>query len=280
MLTSSHVLPGACDAHIHIYDARFAPHPGRQLLPGCTAADYRAQLQQPLGLQRTVVVTPTVYVTDNRVTLDAIAQLGSANTRGVAVLHPDVSDATLAELHAGGIRGIRFTLFDPATAVTTVEMIEPLAARVAPLGWHLQLHMRADQIVAEAPLLKRLTCPLVFDHMARLPRPDGFARDAFEVVKALLDRGHTWIKLSGPYLDARGPAYEGSFAAAQALVRVAPERMVWGSDWPHPTEKTQRPDDAGLFALLAAWVPDAKLRQKVLVDNPQRLYDFDATTTS
>ena len=271
------VKPGACDAHIHIYDARFAPQAGKELLSGCTVQDYQRDIQHVLGTQRTVIVTPAVYGTDNRVTLDAIAQLGIANARGVAVLHPDVSDAELQALHAGGIRGIRFTLFDPTTAVTSFDMIEPLAERVHALGWHVQLHLRAEQIVAHAALIDRLPCSLVFDHMARLPTPDGgLNQAAFDIVKQRLNRRNTWVKLSGAYLDARGPQYEGSFTAAQALVQAAPDRMVWGSDWPHPTEKQYRPDDVALFALLAQWVPDAAMRQQILIDNAKALYGFDA----
>ena len=224
-----------------------------------------------------MIVTPAAYVTDNRVTLDAIAMLGIDQARGVAVLHPDVSDDELRTLHAGGIRGIRFTLFDPNTSVTSFEMIEPLAERVHALGWHVQLHLRPEQIVAYAALIDRLPCALVFDHMARLPTADGgLMQAAFEIIKQRLDSRNTWVKLSGAYLDACGPSYECSFAAAQALVKAAPDRMVWGSDWPHPTEK-QRPDDKALFSLFAQWVPDAELRHQILVDNANTLYGFEST---
>jgi D-galactarolactone isomerase len=173
-------------------------HAGKQLRRGCTVQDYQRDLQKMLGTQRTVIVTPAVYGTDNRVTLDAIAQLGIAKARGVAVLHPDVSDAELQTLHAGGIRGIRFTLFDPSTAVTSFDMIEPLAKRVHALDWHVQLHLRAEQIVAHATLIDRLPCKLVFDHMARLPTPDdGLNQAAFDIVKQRLGRRNTWAKLSG-----------------------------------------------------------------------------------
>jgi predicted TIM-barrel fold metal-dependent hydrolase len=141
----------------------------------------------------------------------------------------------------------------------------------------VQLHFRAEQIVAHAALIDRLPCKLVFDHMARLPTPDGgLNQAAFDIVKQRLNRRNTWVKLSGAYLDARGPQYEGSFTAAQALVQAAPDRMVWGSDWPQPTEKQQRPDDVALFALLSQWVPDAAMRQQILVGNANALYGFDA----
>ena len=262
----------ACDAHVHIYDRRF---PGlgdpARALHGATAADYRL-LQQRLGTSRTVVVTPTVYGTDNAVTLDAIEQLGRECTRGVAVLHPDVSDATLRQLDAGGVRGIRFTLFDPATSVTRFDMIEPLAKRIAPLGWHVQLHLRADQIVAHAALVERLPCPMVFDHMARLPHPGGAAHAAFGVVARLVDAGRAWVKLSGPYLDPGQPDSRAS--VVQAWVRQAPQRLVWGSDWPHPTEKINKPDDAALLDTWSRTVGDAATCERVLVGNAAGLYGF------
>jgi predicted TIM-barrel fold metal-dependent hydrolase len=262
----------ACDSHIHIYDRRFANigDPSRALADA-TASDYRG-LQKRLGTRRAVVVTPTVYGTDNAVTLDAIAQLGRDDTRGVAVLHPDVDDATLQALHAGGVRGIRFTLFDPATAVTSFDMIAPLAARIAPLGWHVQLHLRGDQIVEHAALIRSLPCPMVFDHMARLPHPQGPAHPAFEIVARLLDTQRAWVKLSGPYLDAGEP--DSRAVVARAWIARAPQRLVWGSDWPHPTEKTVTPDDAELLDRFAGWVGDAALFRRILVDNAAALYGF------
>ena len=259
---------------MHIYDAaRFPPaRPGSRMQENAGVADYQ-RLQQRIGTERTVVVQPAAYGTDNRVTLDAIARLGSA--RGVAVLFPDVSDAELETLDKGGVRGIRFTVFDPATAVTRIDMIEPLAKRVADIGWHVQIHMRGDQIVANADLLRKLPSTIVIDHMGRMPLPDGTSHDAFKVVLELVDKGSTWVKLSGAYKDTKigPPTYADATGLARAYVRAAPERMVWGSDWPHPTE-SDKPNDALLFDLLYAWAPDAAVRRRILVDNPEALYGF------
>jgi predicted TIM-barrel fold metal-dependent hydrolase len=265
----------ACDCHIHIYDAaRFPPsRPSLRMQREASAAEYRL-LQRRIGIGRVVIVTPAVYATDNAVTLDAIAQLG-AGARGVAVVHPQVSDAALAALDRGGVRGIRFTQFDPATAVTTIDMIEPLSRRVNALGWHVQIHMRGDQIAAAADLWPRLASPIMFDHMGRLPQPAGIDHPAFAIIRRLIDQGRTWVKTSGAYLDTkRGPPrYADATRVAQAFVAVAPERVVWGSDWPHPTE-TQKPDDAVLFDLLADWAPDDATRRRILVTNPETLYGF------
>ena len=186
----------ACDCHMHVYDGeRFPPpRPESRMQSNGRAADYRL-LQQRIGTSRTVVVQPAAYGTDNAVTLDAIARLG--NARGIAVVHPTVTDAELKALAQGGIRGIRFTQFDPRTAVTTFDMIEPLAKRVNDLGWHVQIHMRGDQIVDAASLWDRLPCPIVFDHLGRLPQPAGVDDPAFAIIQRLIDQGRTWVKVSG-----------------------------------------------------------------------------------
>lgn len=267
----------ACDAHMHVYDRRFGVQGAPDtLIDDATADDYRL-LQRRTGTQRTVVVQPRVHGTDNSVTLAAIRALGAAQTRGVAVVRPDVSDAELERLHAGGIRGIRFTLYTPTHATTDFAMVEPLAHRVHALGWHVQLHWSAAQLVEHAALLERLPGTVVLDHLARLPPTTPQAHPAFGLVCRLLDRGRTWIKLSGAYLDSALGAegrYADTTALAQTWVRQAPERLVWGSDWPHPTERHQVPDDAQLFDLLGDWVPDDTTRHRVLVENPARLYDF------
>jgi D-galactarolactone isomerase len=268
----------ACDCHMHIYDGeRFAPaRPESRMQVNATVADYRL-LQRRIGTTRTVVVSPAAYGTDNRVTLDAIAQLD--NACGVAVVHPTISDAELKAFAAGGIRGIRFTQADPVSATTSFDMIEPLAKRVHALGWHVQIHMRADQISAAASLWAHLPCPIVFDHLGRLPQPAGIDDPAFKVMRALIDKGRTWVKISGAYLNSKigPPSYADATKVARAFVAAAPERMLWGSDWPHPNlSVTQKPDDAVLFDLLSEWAPNDAVRRRILVENPQALYGFPA----
>ncbi len=266
----------ACDSHVHIYDERFAfAWPDLRAVSNASVAEYR-KIQERLGTTRTVVVQPAAYGTDNAVTLDALRQLGRDRARGVAVVHPSVKQAKLRTMHEAGVRGLRFTQYEPRTAVTTAEMIEPLAKRVRELGWHVQLHLRGDQIVAMAEMIERLPCTIVFDHMARLPQPQGLRHPALAIVKRLLDAGRTWVKISGAYLDSRtgSPTYSDLRPVAKALAEHAPERMVWGSDWPHPTERDTKPDDALLFDLLHEWVPHEPMRQRILVDNPARLYGF------
>jgi D-galactarolactone isomerase len=267
---------GACDSHIHIFDpARFRVLPGSQYPQGSSVAEYRL-IQTRLGTSRTVIVTPRPYGTDNRVTTDAVAQLGIANARGIAVLRPETSAEELRTLADGGICGVRFTVHNPQASVVQIDGIEPLANRIADLGWHVQLHLRADQIVQAAEMLKRLPTTLVLDHMGRLPQPEGIRHPAYGVIMNLIEKGRTWLKVSGPYQDTKigPPDYEDVGAVARAFIRAAPQRLVWGSDWPHTTEK-DKPNGANLLDLLAAWCGDDAVAGQILVDNPRALYRFE-----
>jgi D-galactarolactone isomerase len=269
--------PNACDCHMHIYDSRFPVAPNAKLRPAdATTDDYRL-FQKRIGTTRNVVVTPSTYGKDNSCTLDAMARLGTS-ARGVAVVDAGVSDAELKRLNEAGIRGIRFNLVQ--SGATTIDMLEPLSKRVNELGWHVQIHMLGDHILEAEDLLRRLPSPIVLDHLARIPEPAGVDHPAFAFVLKLIDNGRTWVKLSGAYQDTKTgpPAYGDVSKVARAYVNAAPERMVWGSDWPHPTERADaKPDDAVLFDLLADWAPDKAIRNRILVDNPAALYRFGKT---
>jgi D-galactarolactone isomerase len=268
--------PGTCDCHHHIYDAaRFTPvDPGARMQTNARVAEYRL-LQRRLGITRDIVVTPAPYVTDNRVTLDALVQLGP-NARGVAVVHPTVTDAELRMLDEGGIRGIRFSIADAAIANTNVGMIEPLSKRVAALGWHVQINMGPEAIAATDALWNRLPSQIVFDHMGHVPQPIGVNHPVYGVIRKLVDKGRTWVKLSVTYDNTKDgpPAYDDITRVAQAYVQAAPERMLWGSNWPHPNE-TNKPNDALIFDLMARWAPDEATRRRILVENPENLYGFE-----
>lgn len=262
----------AADCHIHIYDPRFQP-PLEKPSQG-TVSDYRL-LQRRLGVSRVVIVTPRNYATDNAVTREAIQQLGIDNARGVAVLRPTVTDAELKALDTAGIRGIRFTVGDPKTAVVSVDMIEPLAKRIASFGWHVQLNMPPETTAANADMLRRLPVPIVFDHLGKPPVVEGENHASHRLIRDLLDRGRAWVKLAGAYINS-GPntlTFDEATRIAQIFVKAAPQRLVWGSDWPHPGPKI-KPDDAVLFDLLSAWAPDEATRNRILVTNPQALYGF------
>jgi predicted TIM-barrel fold metal-dependent hydrolase len=262
----------ACDCHMHIYNANYPVAPSATLKPpDALVADYKL-LQERLGTSRNVVVTPSTYGTDNRVTLDAMAQIG-ATARGVAVVDTSVSDAELKRLNDLGVRGIRFNLVQ--AGATTAEMIEPLSKRINDLGWHIQIHMKGEQIAGIEDLLLRVPSPIVFDHLGRLAQPDALDSPGFKTISKLIDKGKTWVKLSGAYQDSKvgAPSYSDTIPVARAYIKAAPQRVVWASDWPHPTEK-EKPDDAILFDLLAEWAPDPASRMLILVQNPATLYGF------
>jgi D-galactarolactone isomerase len=262
----------ACDCHMHIYDSRFPVAAGAKLRPAdATVAMYRL-LQRRLGTTRNVVVTPSTYGTDNRCTLDALTQFGPA-ARGVAVADESISDEELKQLDRAGVRGLRFNL--AVGAVTTVDMIEPLAHRVEPLGWHVQINMPLDELERHRMMLRRLPVPAVFDHFGRIPLPAGEKHPAFALIMDLMREGRAYIKLSGAYLASKvgAPMYSDVTPLAHAFINAAPDQVVWGSDWPHPTE-TSKPNDAALLSLLAQWAESDELRERILVANPARLYRF------
>ena len=266
---------GATDCHIHFYDDRFPAAASATLRPpNATIEDYRL-FQQRIGTSRTVIVTPSTYGTDNRPSLEAAARLG-ASARVVAVVDDTVSDAELQQLAGHGVCGIRFNLVQKGA--TSLQMMEPLAKRVHDLGWHVQIHMLGDQILQAEDMLGRLPVPIVFDHLGRVPQPAGINHPSYRAILTLVDKGRAWVKVSGAYHDTKigPPDYADTSAVARAFIKAAPERMVWGSDWPHPTVKelANKPDDAVLFDLLSSWIPDAATLHKVLVENPEKLYGF------
>jgi predicted TIM-barrel fold metal-dependent hydrolase len=268
--------PGACDCHLHVYDSRHPAVAQAALLPpDASVADY-LPVQRRMGTSRAVLVTPSTYGADNSAMLEGLAQLGAAG-RGVAVIAGDEDDADLERLHAAGVRGVRINLSLGRT--NGPDALEPIASRIAPLGWHLQVLMPATQLVELAPVLRRLPVPLVFDHFGRVS-PASFARDpAHAVLLDLLANERAWIKLSGGYLvsptaSVEDPALD---ALARSFIGAAPHRVLWGSDWPHATASAGRqpmPDDARLVDRLAEWAGDAPTLQAILVGNPERLYGF------
>lgn len=263
---------GACDCHIHIADARFRTDFPPQYA-GATLDDYRL-LQRRLGLSRVVVVQTKIHGMDHRCLVDALQRL-EGRGRGIGVLPPETPMSELQRLHDAGMRGLRLSVWNPNDAVTNLDMLRPLANKIADLGWHVQLHALADQIVAAKDVLETLPCPVVFDHMGRLPPTVGTRHPAFDIIVDLLGREKAWLKLSGAYLNtAEGPPlYTDATSIAKAFCNAAPSRLVWGSDWPHATERTP-PDDSFLMDLLMIWAPNPAIRRQILVENPTELYDF------
>ena len=273
---SARVPQGACDSHLHVYDSRFPVAANALLLPpDASISDYR-QLQQRLGIRRAVLVTPSTYGTDNRVMLQALAVLGS-DVRGIAVIDGSESDEQLENFHAQGVRGIRLNLSSGVAG--SAQMLEPLAHRIADLGWHLQLLMSPDVLASLGDTLVRLPVQLVFDHFGRIAPVQAGTHPAHALVLALLREGRAWVKLSGGYIVSPQASTDDPDLAplARSYLCAAPDRIVWGSDWPHATASAglqPMPDDARQIDRLADWTADAELFHRVLVDNPCALYGF------
>ncbi len=273
---------GACDCHLHVYDARVPAAPGATLLPpDASVEDYR-RVQARMGTTRAVLVTPSTYGTDNTPMLAGLAQLGS-DGRGVAVLSGDEVEAHLRCLHDAGVRGARINL--SLGVVNEAASITRIARRIAPLGWHLQLLMPADQMASMAPVLRDLPVDLVFDHFGRITPAQCGTHPAHTLLLELLAAGRAWVKLSGGYLVSPTASVEdpGLDALARSFLDAAPDRVVWGSDWPHATASAGRqpmPDDARQVERLAQWTGDAQGLRQVLVLNPERLYGFAPTPSS
>ena len=268
---------GACDCHIHIYDSRYPAVPGARLTPpDASVADYR-QLQRRTGTERVVFVTPSTYGTDNGAMREALAAFGD-RARGVAVIDERIGDAELRALHDAGVRGLRMNL---SLGVThSLDQLEPLVRRVAPLGWHLQLLAPPDALAALASRLLQLPVPVVFDHLARIAPSQADTHPAHRLVLRMLDSGRAWVKLSGAYIvsETAPPDHADVDALARSYLAAAPERVVWGSDWPHASATAGHqpmPDDARQIELLAAWTRTADTLRRVLVANPAVLYGFD-----
>ena len=269
------VLPeGATDCHHHIFDPRFPRPNGRQGIWG-TVADYRL-LRRRLGLTRSVITSPQSYAFDNSCLIDALDQLGES-TRGVAAVRLDVPDAELDRLHAHGVRGIRLYLIGDSP--TPADRFVEYARRIQRLGWHIQMvAVDGNALVAAEAALQKLSCTLVIDHFGYVTQPEGIRHPSMAALCRLLDNGNVYVKLSAPYISSRfgPPDYADLDPVAMALVRTAPERLLWGTDWPHPLVTTEpKPDDAAMLDRLALWAPDAAVRYRILVENPEQLYWAD-----
>jgi D-galactarolactone isomerase len=268
------VPPGACDTHMHFYDERFPGAPGT-FLPGTFTVEQYREMQKRLGLERVIVVQPNAYADDNTVTLDAIKKLGLPNARGVAVVKRGATDAELERLTKAGMCALRIMTLHGGTL--GFDVMDELMARVHPFGWHANIQLDGRELPSHEAQIKRLPGRFVIDHTGKFLEPVGTDHAAFRSLLNLLDTGRCWVKLSAPYETSKtgAPKYEDVSRLARALVKHAPQRMLWASNWPHPSaRKPQPPEDADLLDLLLDWAPDETARRKMLSDNPADLYGF------
>lgn len=266
--------PGACDTHIHFYRTGYPRAPrGPAPPPDAWVPEYR-QLQRWLGLERVVVVQPNAYGEDNCCTLNAVAALGPA-ARAVVVVRPEVSDAELDRLTKAGARAVR--IMNLPGGALQLDMLHKVAPRIRAVGWHPIVQLDGRTLPEHEASLRRIEGDYVIDHTGKFLVPVPPEHEAFKCLLRLVERGNCYVKLSAPYeVSVAGPpGYEDVGRLAKALIRVAPERMLWASNWPHPSAAAEKyPDDADLLDLLLDWAPEQATRQKILVDNPARLYGF------
>ena len=268
-----HLPPGTCDCHAHLFGP-FDLYPVRNqsYLPASAPLGEYVRMHQVLGCSRGVLVQPSPYGTDNSA-MKAALKSGKFPLRGIALIDDATTDGELDELHWLGVLGCRIHL-SAGNAKSVLPSLPGLAARVRRLGWHLQLLLSASELPDVDRLLLSLPVPLVIDHFGMVPASEGTGSPGFQTLLRLARSGRCWFKLSAPYrVSAQPPSFPDVAPLAHALLAAAPDRCVWGTDWPHPNASFM-PNDGDLVDLLPAWIPDEALRRKVLVENPAQLYGF------
>jgi 2-pyrone-4,6-dicarboxylate lactonase len=264
---------GTCDCHVHLFgpQTRYRYDPKRRYTPPDASLDDYMKMARTLGVERAVLVQPSVYMTDNSVILDTLAA-NRFPLRAVVVFE-DVSDRELERMHELGVRGVRLNLRHAAGV--SGDIAPRMAERIKPLGWHLQFRLDPDDFVNVEPMIRQLPVDVVIDHMGQVPADEGIESPAFQAILRLARSGRAWVKLSAPYrLGKLEHPYRDVTPFVQALLEANVDRMVWATDWPHTTLTKRMPNDGDLVDLLGEWIPDASTRRKVLVDNPAKLYQF------
>lgn len=267
----------ACDCHSHIFGPAstypYTPH--RTYTPPDAPLKQYQHMLKTLGISRAVIVQPSVYGTDNRATIDAV-KAGGPNFRGVVVVDENVPERELEEMHAAGVRGVRINLLYKSGI--EVSDVRRLAERIAPFGWHLQMLIDVSEFADLRATMGELPVDTVFDHMGHMPTSIGTDHPGFQDMLSLLKDGRSWVKLSGAYriTTQTHPPYSDVTPYAKAIVAANPERVLWATDWPHPYVNVPMPNDGDLLDMLLDWAPDQATRDRILADNPAKLYGFDA----
>jgi predicted TIM-barrel fold metal-dependent hydrolase len=270
--------PGACDTHCHIFGPpdRFPFSEKRRYTPPTAPVEHYLQMLDVIGVERGVIVQPNAHGTDNRVSLDAIVR-GNGRLRGVGRIDDDTTDEDLADMDAGGIRGIRFEFVRGREGSSDLKLFERMIERVRPLGWHVELHVDPDVLIEHEAWFRALDIVCVVDHFARLHVKDGIGQPAFRLLLDLMRRDNYWTKISGADQRTDAPWPHGDVVPfAHALVEVAPDRLMWGTNWPHSNifEMGKTSNDGRLLDLMLDFAPDEAVRNMILVDNPARLFGF------
>jgi predicted TIM-barrel fold metal-dependent hydrolase len=277
----SFALPrGACDCHAHVFGPiqRYPYYPRRIYTPPDAPPAAYWQMLGALGVERAVLVQPSVYGTDNRAMLDAMAG-ETRRMRGVAVVEDSITDAELARMHELGVRGIRFNIVDvkpEEKGRLPIATVRRMAERVKPLGWHVQFLVHVDEFPDLDRTFAGFPVDIVIDHFGYMSTAKGVEHPGFRALLRLMGAGRCWVKFTGAYRISREEMpYRDVVPYAHALVAAAPERIVWGTDWPHPKHEKAMPNDGEFCDRLLEWIPDERARRLALVQNPVRLYGFD-----
>ena len=265
--------PDTCDAHCHVFGpaSKFPYAPTRSYTPEDAPKEALEALHAQLGMARAVIVQASCHGTDNRAMLDCLRS-NPARYRGVAIVDDSFTDAQYRGMHEEGVRGVRFNFMPHLGASADLEVVRRVIDRVRDLGWHVVVHIHGGVIIPMSEWLQKLPIPFVIDHMGRVAAKDGVDQPPFRALLELLKNERCWIKVCGAERISM-PPYREAISIAAALVKAGGERVLWGTDFPHPNA-THDADEAELVELVPLFAPDATDRQRFLVDNPARLYGF------
>lgn len=268
--------PLACDAHCHIFGpaAKFPYHPDSSYWPPDSPFEGLQRLHKVLGFERAVIVHASCHGPDMRATLDGIKRSKGAY-RGTAIIDSSFTEKHFVEMHEGGIRAVRFNFVKHLGGRPDMDFFRKTVERVKAMGWHLILHLDAVDLVEFEPMFLKIPVPMVIDHMGRVKAADGLEQQPFKILLNFLKNENFWVKVCGAErVSSMGPPFTDAVPFARKLIEAAPERILWGTDWPHPNVGKHMPNDGDLVDMIPLTMPDAAIRQKVLVDNPARLYGF------
>ena len=268
--------PNACDAHCHIFGpgAKFPYDPKAAYVPPDAPFESLQKLHKILGFERAVIVHASCHGADMRVTLDAIAR-SNGRYRGTAIIDESYTEKDFERMHEGGIRAVRFNFVKHLGGRPDLSFFQETIQRIAPLGWHLILHLDANDLVEFDALFRKVPIPMVIDHMGRVRAADGLEQKPFRVLLEWMKNERFWVKVCGPErVSSLGPPFTDAVPFARALIEAAPDRILWGTDWPHPNVGRHMPNDGDLVDLFAQMAPTPELQKKILVENPARLYGF------
>ena len=270
---------GAVDTHVHVFAPRYKLSPDRGYNPPDSTLGDLKHLHTTLGIERVVFTQPSVYGVDNSAILDAMAALNAEapnRARAVVAVTMDIGDDELAALDARGGRGVRLNTDNKGGMPIEITAIPDLAARIAPFGWHIEFLFPGSDIIALMPTLAAVKVPISIAHFAYQPATAGVSAPGFKALIELLRRGNTWVKISGANRVSATdlPPYDDVKPMAQTLIEAAPDRIMWGTDWPHPNKYVVNPNDGDLVDAFGDWVTDEEMRRRIMVDNPAGFYRF------